>query len=94
MSINKSYKKEKIITARCDNNVKEILQNLSRIENLPMSDIIVKSILEYYKRHFSDKSFLDTENRLFGRYGSGKGDLSIKRKQYLKEILSAKHGHS
>lgn len=95
MFTSKSHKtKEEVITARCDTHVKEILHLLSRSEDLSMSDVIAKSILEYHRRHFPNKSFLETEKRLFGRYSSGKGDLSIKRKQYLKEMLSGKHRHN
>jgi hypothetical protein len=90
MTTNKSHKKEEIITGRFDTHVKEIIHILSRVENLSMSDIITKSILEYHRRHFPNKSFLDTENGLFGKYSSGKGDLSVKRKHYLKEMLSGK----
>lgn len=38
--------------------------------------------------------YLAKERKLFGRYSSGKGNLSIKRKQYLKEIIDGKHRHS
>ena len=86
--------KEEIISARCNTYVKEVLDIQSQSEDLSRSEIMAKSILEYHKRHFPNKSFLETERKLFGRYGSGKGDLSIKRKQYLKEILSGKHSHS
>ncbi len=82
--------KKEIISARCNTHVKEILDVLSRTENLSVSEIVSKSILEYHKEHFPNKSLLETERNLFGKYSSGKGDLSIKRKQYLKEILSGK----
>ena len=92
MSITKPHTtKEGIITARCDTHVKEILQLLSHSERLSMSDVVAKSILEYHERHFPDQSFCKEEQKLFGRYGSGKGDLSMKRKQYLKELLGEKH---
>ncbi|MFH0790958.1 MAG: hypothetical protein V2A64_04925 [Candidatus Omnitrophota bacterium] len=92
MPIAKSHNtKEEIITARCDTKVKEILHLLSQSERLSMSDVIAKSILEYHKRHFPDHSFFEAEQELFGRYSSSKGDLSINRKQYLKETLSEKH---
>ena len=95
MSITKSHNtKEKIITARCDTQVKEILYLLSRSERLSMSDVIAKSILEYHKRHFPDQSFSEEEQELFGRYGSSKGDLSINRKQYLRKMLSGKHSRN
>lgn len=95
MSIAKSHNtKEKIITARCDTHVKEILHLLSQSERLSMSDVIAKSILEYHKRYFPDQSFSEKEQGLFGRYGSSKGDLSINRKQYLRKILSGKHSRN
>jgi hypothetical protein len=95
MSTAKSHKtKEEIITARCDSRVKKILHLLSQSEDLSMSDVIAKSILEYHQRHFPNQSFCEEEQELFGKYSSGKGDLSTKRKQYLKEMLSGKHSHS
>lgn len=95
MSTTKLHKtKEEIITARCDTHIKETLQLLSQSERLSMSEVIAKSILEYHQRHFPNKSFLEVEKQLFGRYSSGKGDLSTKRKQYLKELLSGKHSHN
>ncbi len=86
--------KEGIITARCNTNVKEILHLLSQSERLSMSKVIAKSILEYHKRHFPDQSFFEKEQELFGRYGSSRGDLSVNRKQYLKEMLSGKHSRN
>ena len=95
MSVIKSHNtKEGVITARCDTYVKEILHLLSQSERLSMSDVIAKSILEYHKKHFPDQSFFEEEQELFGRYSSSKGDLSINRKQYLKEMLSGKHSRN
>ncbi len=95
MLITKSHNtKEGIITARCDTHVKEILHLLSHSERLSMSDVVAKSILEYYQKHFPDQSFCKEEQGLFGRYSSSKGDLSINRKQYLKEMLSEKHSRN
>ena len=93
-AINPHNTKEGIITARCDIHVKEVLHLLSRSERLSMSKVIAKSILEYHKRHFPDQSFFEKEQELFGRYGSSKGDLSVNRKQYLREMLSGKHGRN
>lgn len=95
MPITKSHNtKEEIVTARCNTQVKAILHLLSQSERLSMSDVIAKSILEYHKRHFPDQSFFEEEQELFGRYGSAKGDLSINRKQYLKEMLGGKHSRN
>lgn len=86
--------KEEMITARCDVRIKKILLLLSKSERLSMSDVIAKSVFEYHQRHFPDQSFFKEEQKLFGRYSSDKGDLSIKRKQYLKEMLGGKHSHN
>lgn len=95
MTTTKKHKnKEKVITARCDDKTKKFLYLLSRTENISMSEIVARSIDEYYKRHFPDRSFFEGEKRLFGRYSSGVGDLSFNRKKYLKEKLRAKHSHS
>jgi hypothetical protein len=86
--------KEEVITARCDSEVKEHLFVMSKVENVSMSEVLAKSIREYYRRHFPGKSYYEQESRLFGRYGSGKGDLSVNRKRYLKEKLSEKYSRS
>jgi len=86
--------KEEIITARCGTHVKEILHLLGQSERLSMSDVIIKSILEYHKKHFPGQSFFEEEQKLFGRYSSSQGDLSINRKQYLKETLRGKHSRN
>lgn len=86
--------KEEVIVARCNSHIKEILHLLGRSERLSMSDIIVRSILEYHKRHFPGQSFFKEEQELFGKYGSSKSDLSVNRKQYLKEMLSGKHSRN
>ena len=95
MPITKSHNtKEETVTARCNTQVKEILYLLSQSEHLSMSDVIAKSILEYHKTHFPNQSFFKEEQELFGRYSSSKGDLSINRKHYLKELLSGKHSRN
>lgn len=86
--------KNETITARCGNQVKKILHLISCREHVSMSEVLSKSVMEYHKRHFPDKDFYKHEVELFGRYGSRKGNLSIKRKKYLKEKLNAKHSRS
>lgn len=86
--------KKEMITARCDARTKTILVLLSKSERLSMSDVIAKTVLEYHQRHFPNQSFLKEEQRLFGRYSSNKGNLSIERKHYLKEMLGGKHSHN
>lgn len=94
MSFDKSKpEKTEIISARCDAQVKGILDLLSQTENLSMSEIISKSLIEYYQNHFPNQSFLEMEKELFGRYSSGKKDLAVSRRKYLRKTLHEKHGH-
>jgi hypothetical protein len=83
--------KDNVITARCDRRVKELLMLVSRSEGLSMSDVIAKSVVEYHQNHFPGQALFVREQGMFGKYGSGKGDLSVGRKKYLKEKLDAKH---
>ncbi len=93
MPFSKSEKtKNEVITARCGSEIKEILHIMSVLEKQSMSDILAKSVIEYQKRHYPD--IFETESKFFGRFGSGKGDLSVNRKKYLKEAILGKHGHS
>ena len=93
MAITKSHKtKGEIITARCGVHVKEILHRVSELEKVSMSDVITKSLVEYHRTHYSD--ILKAEKDLFGRCSSGRGDLSIKRKQYLRGMLGGKHSRN
>ena len=86
--------KEETITARCRSGVKKTLYLLSRMERRSMSEVLARSVQEYYQRHFPGKDFFEREKQLFGRYGSGIGDLSVNRKKYLKEKLREKHSYS
>ncbi|MFH1664921.1 MAG: hypothetical protein ABIA77_02120 [Candidatus Omnitrophota bacterium] len=95
MSVSEKHKnKEEVITARCKGRIKERLILISKVENVSMSEIVAKSIKEYYQRHYPDKEFFEKESQYFGRYGSGQGDLSVDRKKYVKGKLHGKHGHS
>lgn len=85
-------RKTNLLTARCSTHVKEALAVLSRTEHLSKSEIISKSVLDYYERHLP-QNLSEVEQKLFGRYSSGKKDLSTNRKKYLKEILLEKHSH-
>jgi len=86
--------KDETITARCRNQVKKILHLISYREHVSMSEVLSKSVMEYHKRHFHDRDFYKQEMELFGKYGSKKGDLSMRRKKYLKEKLNAKRSRS
>lgn len=94
MAILNRKRKEENISARCYPYVKKMLHFIQHSTNLSEAEIVAKSIREYYQRHFSQEGLFKIEAKLFGKYSSGKGDLSSKRKRYLKEKLREKHKHS
>ena len=87
-----SDKKTMLLTARCSAPVKDALTILSRSENLSKSEIISKSVLDYYQRHLPH-DLAEMEKNLFGKYKSGKKDLSANRKEYFLKSLLEKHSH-
>lgn len=87
------HEKTDKLTARCNPYIKELLVIISAAENESMADVLAKSVVEYYMYHFPGQAFVEKEQAMFGKYSSGKGDLSEKRKQYRKELVYAKHSN-
>ncbi|MEW5693076.1 MAG: transcriptional regulator [Candidatus Hydrogenedentota bacterium] len=79
------------VSARLDDSILNKLNLISQIEGLSKSKIIAKSISEYFKRHIPDNTPYKIGELLFGKYQSGKSDLSSNRKKYLKEKLNEKY---
>ncbi len=72
----------------------ELEKNLSffaETKGKSRSEIIVESIIEYLKNHSTERTSFELGKDLFGKYSSGKTDLSRNRKKYLKEKISQKH---
>jgi len=92
--LNRKKRKEENISARCYPDIKALLHFMERATVFSESEIVAKSIREYYQRHFSQEDLFKVEAQLFGKYSSGKRDLSSKRKKYLKENLHEKHKHN
>jgi len=92
--LNRKKRKEENISARCYPDIKEMLHFMERATALSESEVVAKSIREYYHRHFPQEDISKVEAQLFGKYSSGKRDLSSRRKKYLKEKLREKHKHN
>src|SRR5215831_4210522 len=61
-------------------------------EGVPLSDFVRDAIAEKLGREPARRmSAYDGGKQLFGKYGSGRDDLSTNRKAILNEILRAKH---
>jgi RHH-type transcriptional regulator, rel operon repressor / antitoxin RelB len=57
-----------------------------------LSDFVRDAIAEKLEREAADRpSAYDLGKNLFGRYGSGRDNLSTNRKAILEEVLGAKH---
>ena len=67
------------------------LEQISISEKKPKSTIIAESLDFYFKQNLNSKSPFELGKELFGRHGSGRGDLSINAESILHERLNAKN---
>ena len=78
-----------MITLRLDPVLEESITTTARNLGLTKSDLIRQSILEYLDK-LNPPSAYDLGKDLFGRYSSGMNNLSVDRKQLVKEKIQAK----
>lgn len=78
-----------MITLRLDPKLEEAIKITSKNLGISKSELIRKSILNYIEK-LNPPSAWDIGQDLFGKYSSGQGDLSTKRKELLKEKIRAK----
>ncbi len=69
------------------------INSLARAEGRSRSEIVKESIEEYIERHTAMLTPYELGKDLFGKSGSGKGDLSTNRKKYLSQLLKNKHAN-
>ena len=78
-----------MITLRLDPNLERSIQNAAKALGLTKSELIRRSISEFLEK--SEKpSPWELGKDLFGKYASGKGNLSQDRKSLLKDQIKAK----
>ncbi len=78
-----------MITLRLDPELEKTINNTANRLGLSKSELIRKSVTEYIKQ-LEKPSPWELGHDMFGRYASGKGNLSKDRKALLKEKISAK----
>ena len=78
-----------MITLRLDPNLDQIVNNAAKSLGLTKSELVRKSLVEYITK-LNKQDAWEAGQDLFGRYASGKGNLSTKRKDILKEKIKAK----
>ena len=78
-----------MITLRLDPKLERSINNISKHLGLTKSELIRRSIQEYLNK-ISSQSPWDLGKDLFGKYSSGRDNLSSDRKQIIKKKIRAK----
>ncbi|MCL2764081.1 MAG: CopG family transcriptional regulator [Treponema sp.] len=81
--------KEVITTARLPRDTRNKLLVLSKGKNITMSQVIIQALDMYYEKEENELDSYTLGLPYFGRYSSGKGDLSTAYKERIKEKLRA-----
>ena len=77
------------MTLRIEKKLEDDIRNLARIEGVSKSEIVRRSIVEYVSASFEARAWKIGEP-LFGKYASGKGNLSQDAELLLKRKLKRK----
>lgn len=67
------------------------LERIAKIENKSKSAIIKKALESYFEEYFNRTTVYERGKDLFGKYGSGKRNLSKDYKLLLREKIGEKH---
>ena len=78
-----------MITLRLDPELENNIQNTAMVMGITKSELIRKSIAQYLNKLEKPNAW-ELGYNMFGRYSSGKGNLSKDRKVLLKEKIKAK----
>jgi predicted DNA-binding protein len=81
---------EVLTSARLPMETRNKLLALSRFKNKTMSEIIIESLELYYKQEENELDSYTLGLPYFGKYSSGKSDLSTNYKQRFKEKIRAR----
>lgn len=78
-----------MITLRLDKKLEQQINNTAKNLGLSKSELIRKSISEYLNK-LKQPNAWDIGEDLFGKYSSGRGNLSSDRKELIKSTIKAK----
>ncbi len=78
-----------MITLRLDPKLEQTIKITSKNLGISKSELIRKSILNYIDK-LNPPNAWDVGQDLFGKYASGQSDLSVRRKELLKDKIRAK----
>ena len=85
-----------MLTVRLDSATENQLNFLAQEQHLTKSSIVKEALVYYFdmlKSKSSQKTPYELGSELFGKYESGRDDLSTTYKQKLKEKIDAKNSH-
>ena len=81
-----------IVSVRLDEELERLLRRACKVLGHTKSDVVKASLREYCERALRQRELppYALAQDLIGRAGSGRGDLSIRGRKYIREILNAK----
>ena len=85
-----------MLSVRLEDAIENQLNFVAQQKHLPKSKIIKEALLHYFemlKCESKQKTAYELGSELFGKFESGKGDLSMTYKQKLSDKLHAKNAH-
>lgn len=80
-----------MISLRLTSDLENKLNKISKNENISKSEIIKQALILYFEDYHKKHSPYDLGKDLFGKYGSGIGNLSKDYKNILKGKLREKY---
>jgi RHH-type transcriptional regulator, rel operon repressor / antitoxin RelB len=81
------------ISLRLNGVIDRELEKIAAAEGTSKSHLVRSLILDFVKKKSRHRTPWESGKDVFGRYGSGKGNLSRDRKAIFKEKLRAKKSH-
>ena len=85
-----------MISVRLDEKIENQLDFIAQQNHIPKSKVIKDALVYYFdmlKKESEQKSAYELGSEFFGKYSSGRDDLSTTYKQKLKDKINAKNNH-
>lgn len=82
-----------MISVRLPKEMEDKIERLSKQENMTKSDIVKEALSKYITEHENKSNPYELGEELFGKHGSGKGDLSRVYKKKVREKINEKMSH-
>ena len=85
-----------MISVRLDEKIKNQLNFIAQQNHISKSKVIKDALVYYFdmlKKESDEKSAYELGSEFFGKYSSGRDDLSTTYKEKLKDKINAKNNH-